>query len=122
MGKHTPTPWKLTEMRTRHGHICEVYGANNEYSIAHVAGRNPDEREANALLIVRAVNNHEALVEALKNQNEWVRAALECKDWAWDGDQREAAEWSLADARKVLAAIETPANPIEEVVDATRQD
>ncbi len=43
------------------------------------------------------------LREALELQNEWVRGALQCKDWHWDGDQRAAAEWSLAQAEDMLS-------------------
>ena len=54
--------------------------------------------EANARLISAAPD----LLEALKHQSDWVRAALNCKSWEWDGDQREVAELELAVA---IAAI-----------------
>lgn len=44
-----------------------------------------------------------ALVEALEVQTIWVRAALDCKEWAWDALQAEAAEESCAAARAALA-------------------
>lgn len=31
---------------------------------------------------------------------QWLKSALECKDFAWDSDQRECAEQSLKDARE----------------------
>jgi hypothetical protein len=45
------------------------------------------------------------LVEALRAQASWVRAALNCASWTWDEDQREAAEIELAAADAVLAKI-----------------
>lgn len=52
--------------------------------------------------ILELVERVEALEEALKNQNEWVRGALDCKDWDWNGDQRQVAERSLESARAAL--------------------
>lgn len=46
------------------------------------------------------------LRKALTHSNHWVEAALECKNWTWDADQREAAEMSVAEARTVLAQKE----------------
>jgi hypothetical protein len=33
---------------------------------------------------------------------DWVQAALDCNDWYWSSDQREAAELELATARSAL--------------------
>jgi hypothetical protein len=65
MGMHTKLPWSLVEARTRHGHLCEVH-AGDGYDVATVYGRDPDEREANAAFIVKAVNAHETLISALR--------------------------------------------------------
>lgn len=46
---------------------------------------------------------NQQLREALNNQNFWVAGALTCKDWQWDGDQRESAEGCLAYAKEVLS-------------------
>ena len=40
--------------------------------------------------------------EALKETVIWVEAALNCKDWEWDWDQRVAANEALARARAAL--------------------
>ena len=56
-GKHTPTPWVIFKAGI---------GEENGDGIASL-WREGDEREANAALIVRAVNAHEALVEALES-------------------------------------------------------
>lgn len=61
---HTPIPWKSGG--------CVVYGADGEGVADLVAGicnhsrRSPDETEANTSLIVRAVNSHAQLLEALE--------------------------------------------------------
>jgi hypothetical protein len=43
------------------------------------------------------------LREALTHLVPWVQAALDCKSWRWDGDQRSAAEECLEDARAALS-------------------
>ena len=43
------------------------------------------------------------LLAALKAQATWVRAALDCKTWHWDADQREAAEFEYKAAIAVIA-------------------
>jgi hypothetical protein len=42
------------------------------------------------------------LREALSECNVWVTAAIECKDWTWDGDQKEAAIFARDQARAAL--------------------
>jgi len=42
------------------------------------------------------------LREALAECNVWVTAAIECKDWMWDGDQKEAAIFARDQARAAL--------------------
>lgn len=49
----------------------------------------------------------ERLRDTLELHQIWLRAALDCKDWAWDGDQRQAAEEAYAQGQ---AALSTPAN------------
>lgn len=65
MAAHTPIPWETTgrfirgSIRVgRHGtpDVCDVY----------VDGNAPAEAQANAHFIVRACNNHEALLKAAK--------------------------------------------------------
>ena len=93
--KHTPGPWVF------HRRAQRIYGSKiGGEKIAQI-GINPDW-EANARLIAAAPD----LLEALAIQNEWVRAALECKDWHWDGDQRVAAEQSLAAGLAAIAKAE----------------
>ena len=35
----------------------------------------------------------------------WLKAALDCKDFHWDGDQHECASGTLEDARKYQAGV-----------------
>jgi hypothetical protein len=43
-----------------------------------------------------------ALVDKADLAAIWVRAALDCKDWHWDADQYDAAEWSCNELRAAL--------------------
>ena len=61
-GKHTPTPWAIFKAGI---------GEENGDGIASL-WREGEEREANAALIVRAVNSHDELVKALKSLVEAV--------------------------------------------------
>jgi len=67
---HTPTPWKV-----------RMYGEKNRWASfqgpdemaigdTNVSARSPEEALANAAFIIRAVNAHEELVEALKKITE----------------------------------------------------
>lgn len=73
--KHTSTPWEVVAGNdyfiTAEGYPKDPspYVDNNlddDVLVAMVGNQTADCGEANARLIVRAVNNHEALVEALK--------------------------------------------------------
>lgn len=55
---HTPTPWKI-------GYWDEIITDSNGYKIALADPRNPNDKKDTAF-IVRAVNNHEALLNAAK--------------------------------------------------------
>ena len=75
--KHTPTPWYAwlpkgvsagcRTIRTVEG---RTHGGYSGTEVACTVGRMDDDVDkANAALIVRAVNHHEELVEALKELN-----------------------------------------------------
>lgn len=69
---HTPTPWTLNkydEPAGPHGDNIRVKG---------FALTSSDEARANSALIVRAVNSHEALVEALRKAEQLASVA---SDW-----------------------------------------
>lgn len=69
VGSHTPTPrpWKVGERGGAQG-VPILAGARFGYVVARISGysTSDDKDEANASLIVRAVNAHDALVVALK--------------------------------------------------------
>jgi hypothetical protein len=46
------------------------------------------------------------LREALAECNVWVTAAIECKDWMWDGAQKEAAIFARDQASAALGEKE----------------
>lgn len=66
--RHTATPWKLNEM--------EITTVNARFPLAKVIYYEECGKtcKANAHFIVKAVNNHEALVEALKEARQAIRA------------------------------------------------
>lgn len=105
--EHTPTPWHI------HDRIYEIADTNTYQcqpddetiqvktikagldDIAYV----PVGDEANAALIVRAVNSHEALVEALKGLFE--HCAMVHKHWGEGSNAREA-DAAIETARKLI--------------------
>ena len=60
--KHTPTPWELEG----NCHIKSIEGWAIADCDLDYSSLNLDQQEINASFIVKAVNSHEALVEALK--------------------------------------------------------
>ncbi len=69
---HTPTPWVSEEVRTQVGRAFRI-GASEMLKagkgcciIYDDYGHGENERSANAALIVKAVNNHDALVTELR--------------------------------------------------------
>lgn len=63
MGKHTDLPWKVT---TRH-YVDHIVRPGLAQEVAYCGDCEYGDREANAQLIVTAVNNHARLVEALRD-------------------------------------------------------
>ena len=89
---HTLTPWKVSDS---HG-LCII---GPEGVIADMGddliAAEPDEARANGDLIVRAINSHEPLVEALIHCHDWILAQQR------DGTPGEAIR---LEARAALAA------------------
>lgn len=61
---HTPTPWRIAARRTKDGGSWNILGPAGAAIIARVL---PGPAEADAEFIVRAVNSHDELLEALKD-------------------------------------------------------
>jgi hypothetical protein len=69
---HTPTPWRVTKAyRITGGPQGHTYVA----SLDNVKHLSPEELEANAAFIVRAVNSHDEMLAALKGVCIDLRAA-----------------------------------------------
>ena len=69
---HTPTPWR----NDLHNNILA-----GDVTVATVWGDNKDKpTKENAAFIVRAVNSHEALLEAVKTAREMLYEAQEGRD------------------------------------------
>ena len=62
---HTPTPWYATGVHVQSAVKNEDLSGLGNY-VCTAEGSSPEEAIANADLIVRAVNSHDALVSALK--------------------------------------------------------
>jgi len=66
--KHTALPWRVDLVYETHNHptrYWEVSIRSGEEIVAYAAGATQEEAEANAALIVRAVNCHDELVRSL---------------------------------------------------------
>lgn len=70
-GKHTPLPWKVVPAPK--GYVL-IVDETDRRNIAQIStnSRTKAENEANASLIVRAVNAHEGLVKALAASKTWL--------------------------------------------------
>ncbi len=74
--KHTPTPWRVEGLAGPYP--CEVYGTTFRGArqlIARCSGAKV--RDGNAAFIVKAVNAHDDLVEALRNSQQAIRELRE---------------------------------------------
>ena len=80
---HTPLPWKFVELAPKPdgiGYIRPEDEDRKEITHHDDMGRSRQENLANADLIVRSVNSHDALVEALKGWQDHLRGSLNCMD------------------------------------------
>lgn len=64
--KHTPTPWTI-EKPSKGCDVPIIHGSKFEEIAVMMHELSEEEIEANAQLIVKAVNSHEKLVEAIKD-------------------------------------------------------
>lgn len=70
MSKHTPAPWSLFG----NGHCIKGKLNDGEAGIAicSMQARTPEENAANAACIVKVMNAHDRLVEALTDLEVWA--------------------------------------------------
>lgn len=79
-GTHTPTPW-MVDGEARYAGFRIIDG--NKRSVAafpSTSTRPPEERNANAALIVKAVNNHAQLVGMLQDVLEYLDGDVDVID------------------------------------------
>ena len=70
--------------------------------IRFAAESNEDAARRRVQTAKDAAEEIKKLREALAECNFWVNAAIECKNWMWDGDQKEAAIFARDQARAAL--------------------
>lgn len=104
--EHTPLPWNAlqkhpvynTETKTS---SIQIYGKPDNRLICEAEGSTLEEAEANATLIVKAVNNHEKLVEALK----LIAETCGVVNYSSHNQMREAIESAMSIAEELLATL-----------------
>jgi len=108
MSERTPTPWWTdTEGRgdQQHNVICGSLDAHGTQVVVDDLNAgyllDPEERHANAAFIVKAVNNHEALVAMLEDARLQLEYMQEKHSYA-------TGETVLARIRGVLASVSAP--------------
>jgi creatinine amidohydrolase/Fe(II)-dependent formamide hydrolase-like protein len=96
--KHTPTPWEIDGGTDQKGNLFiwrkQPIGTIENHAIAKIFG-DKIEVKANAAFIVTAVNNHGALIEALKKMCD-----------LFDQDHRDSEKWvQYQNAKAALAKV-----------------
>lgn len=90
MSQHTPTPWTVTNASSAYMEGTIIMGPDATHEVAGVW------MKENAAYIVKAVNNHERLLEALKRLDDAINEPS-CDDLVAASDH----------ARDVIAQAET---------------
>jgi hypothetical protein len=77
MGEHTPLPWHFDELEHRPDGCGYIRHESDRFEISHHGdtGRSREENLANAAFIVKAVNNHDALVAEVEKLREAMKGA-----------------------------------------------
>lgn len=95
---HSPLPWRIDSLcKSPHVEIWDAEINGQTHQIAEVFRYPPRDGPGNADFIVRAVNSHQQLVDALKAEQEWRdREEAGALDPEWDyemlvGDKRRSA-------------------------------
>lgn len=105
--EHTPLPWETGLVPARgYGAIIVAAQRDTYMAVADLPETTlrAESAEANAALIVRAVNSHAALVEALTALKEQVRSYLLPRIPPGSADAPDAILWSIA-CEKTDAAL-----------------
>jgi hypothetical protein len=87
---HTSEPWVINDKRggafTNQIHVVKNIDGFFAHSICLMQGGTViarDEQEANAVFICRAANNHEALLEALREAREHINGEIDVVDGSY---------------------------------------
>jgi hypothetical protein len=107
MAEHTPTPWRV--FKTTDGRKLVGVGAQDGQGILDagygVWAWDDAEGIANAELVVKAVNNHEALVAALRGLDTLLDFGDDDLPNTWTFDDLSAIKAAFEAARLVLADV-----------------
>ncbi len=99
MTTHTPTPWKTIALDDDL-YLNPDRGEGRQYALICRMSRHSKKREANARLIVNAVNHHAAMVEALTRI-----VTAEPEDAPGKVDWQDSFKWAQIVARAALDAV-----------------
>lgn len=102
MPEHTPLPWKIDEIES--GYIIRY--PESRIAVAHVLGNVGQPMQANARMIVRAVNAHEKLIGAVQKYAGWYRDDIIRGKF---GNPQQTRAMILEDARALLVELEAQA-------------
>lgn len=115
-----PTPWELVEANEHHGayivnaygaDVCDCYAMSNPMAASVRNGGNSfpvpfTNADANAAFIVKAVNNHDALVSALTDALcELTACATQLAARGLKGREGDSVSRAQIAAREALAAV-----------------
>jgi hypothetical protein len=101
MTEATKRPWYAYGIHVQSA-VIEVHELNEGYSsVCTTEGDTPEEAVANADLIVKAVNNHDALVAALEDAVTWLHLASQNH-----GTSPLITKQHQVEAAKIEAALE----------------
>lgn len=105
MTEHSPLPWSSTPWENTDHHEIAIHAADGTWVADCVVDQDndrPDEIEANAAFIIKAVNNHDVLVAALKRSKEALDVAQAALDDPRDGNMMLEAYRHARDVLKTL--------------------
>lgn len=106
MAEHTKLPWRA--LPTEWGDGCShIEDADGNQIVDGRDIRGGELKTEHAVIIVKAVNNHARLVEALENVVERMERA---RDILTQGNPRPECNWGMLHtefAREALAAVES---------------
>ena len=117
VSEHTPTPWHFEELSQRPDGCGYLRCETDNLEIAHHGdmGRSREENLANAAFIVKAVNNHDALVKALTELSNMYTHAWDRVDGGLTmfGSSVDRFEKAHRDAHVLLCTIKGEPLPVD---------